>query len=92
MMDSLPLLLGSVPVSRQCPSPTGDPRGCHCHPNAGCWCRQELRKLFPSQLDNPNYYLDSRSGLLIKLGTTGFAVPAACLGRGIYLLPTREGN
>lgn len=57
------------------------PRGC-----------QELGKLFSSQLDDPDYYLVSRSGLLIKLGTAGFAVPAACLGRGIYLLLTREGN
>lgn len=56
------------------------------------WGHREPGKLFPSQLDNPNYYLVSRSGLLIKLGTAGFAVPAACLSRGIYLLLTGEGN
>lgn len=81
------------------------PPGCRCQPvpSAGCRCGREhperlpravkeLGKLFSSQLDNPDYYLVSRSGLLIKLGTAGFAVPAACFGRGIYLLLTREGN
>lgn len=44
------------------------------------------------QLHNPNYHLLAGSWLLIKFGTAGFAVPAACLGAGIHLPEPGGGN